>query len=231
MTGFEAVLFDAGGTLIHVDGERVCAAARAPYSPDRFYAAETAATSAAGEWIRRHPESTDAERMPVFLGELLRSLGLPEEDREDAAIRIAREHRRANLWSAATPGARETLAALKGRGYRLGVISNADGRVRQLLEEAELAPHLEIIVDSSVVGVEKPDPRIFLSAVGLLGLEASRCAYVGDLYETDIAGARAAGLRPILIGACPAPEPVERIAGLAELLELFPGLGGFDDRL
>ncbi len=223
MRRVEALLFDAGGTLIHVDGERVCAAARAPFSPRRFAEAEAAATSAAGDWIRRHPESTDAERMPLFLGELLRALGVPGEEREGAALRIVREHRRSNLWSAATPGARETLAALKGRGYRLGVISNADGRVRQLLEEAELAPQLEIIVDSSLVGVEKPDPRIFLSAVGLLGLDASSCAYVGDLYEVDITGARAAGLRPILIGACPAPEPVERIAELAELLDLFPG--------
>jgi putative hydrolase of the HAD superfamily len=223
MTGFEAVLFDAGGTLIHVDGERVCAAAQAPFSPRSFAEAEAAATSAAGSWIRRHPESTDAERMPVFLGELLRALGVPDEEREGAALRIVLEHHRANLWSAAVPGALETLGALKQRGYRLGVISNADGRVRRLLEEAELAPQLEIIVDSSVVGVEKPDPRIFLSAVALLGLDASRCAYVGDLYEVDIAGARAAGLRPILIGACPAPEPVERIAELAELLELFPG--------
>jgi putative hydrolase of the HAD superfamily len=225
VTKFEAVLFDAGGTLIHVDGERVCAAAGAPFSQRHFAEAEAAATGAAGSWIRRHPESTDAERMPVFLGELLRALGVPDEERQDAALRIVQEHLRANLWSAAVPGARETLVALKGRGYRLGVISNADGRVRRLLEEAELAPQLEIIVDSSVLGVEKPDPRIFLSAIALLGLDASRCAYVGDLYEVDITGARAAGLRPILIGACPAPEPVERIAELAELLELFPGPG------
>ena len=79
-----------------------------------------------------------------------------------------------------------------------------------------------MILDSAEVGVEKPDPRIFLAAANRLGLPAACCAYVGDLYEIDILGARAAGFRPILIGADSAPEPVERAAELAGLLEIFP---------
>jgi HAD superfamily hydrolase (TIGR01549 family) len=144
------------------------------------------------------------------------------EDRRIAASRIAREHHRANLWSAAAPGARETLEILARRGYRMGVVSNADGRVQKLLEDEGLATHLEFILDSTHVGVEKPDPRIFLAATGRLGIAPAACAYVGDLYEIDILGARAAGLFPILIGGCPAPESVERVANLAALLELFP---------
>jgi putative acetyltransferase len=218
-----AILFDAGGTLINVDGRRVCAAADLPYRAGEFVDAEAAAVAAVRTWILEHPESTDFERLPLFLDHLLRALGLDlPEDRNRAAARIAQEHGRANLWSGAAAGARETLAALAQRGYRLGVISNADGRVRKLLEDAGLATHLEIILDSAEVGLEKPDPRIFLAATGQLGVSPAACAYVGDLYEIDILGAAAAGLRPILIGRCPAPETVERVAHLEELLALFP---------
>jgi putative acetyltransferase len=218
-----AILFDAGGTLIHVDGRRVCAAAEIPCLPEAFATAESAAINAIRAWILDHPESTDAERLPLFLDQLLQALGMADpEDRRTAASRIAREHHRANLWSGAAPGAHETLEVLARRGYRMGVVSNADGRVQKLLEDAGLVTHLEFILDSAHVGVEKPDPRIFLAATFRLGIPPASCAYVGDLYEIDILGARAAGLFPILIGGCPAPESVERVANLAALLELFP---------
>jgi putative acetyltransferase len=223
----EAILFDAGGTLIHVDGLRFCAAAEIPYRPEAFVAAEAEATGAVRAFVLEHPDSTDSERLPLFLDRLLAALevALPE-DRRTAASRIAREHRRANLWSGPAAGAREALEALAGRGYRLGVVSNADGRVRKVLEDAGLAAHLEVILDSAHVGFEKPDPRIFLAATVELGLPPASCAYVGDLYEIDILGARAAGLRPILIGRCLAPETVERVANLGELLALFPAHAG-----
>jgi putative hydrolase of the HAD superfamily len=218
-----AILFDAGGTLINVDGRRVCAAADLPYRAEEFSDAEAAAVAAVRAWILEHPESTDFERLPLFLDHLLRALGLDlPEDRNRAAARIAQEHGRANLWSGPAAGAHETLAALAQRGYRLGVISNADGRVRKLLEDAGLATHLEIILDSAEVGLEKPDPRIFLAATGQLGVSPAACAYVGDIYEIDILGASAAGLRPTLIGRGPAPDTVERVARLEDLLALFP---------
>ncbi len=222
----EAILFDAGGTLIRVDGQRFCAAAGLPHLPEAFISAEAEATGAVRSWILRHPESTDEERMPLFLDRFLQALGVEgRPEREAAARRIAQEHDRANLWSGAAPGAHETLQILRERGYRLGVVSNADGRVQRLLEEAGLATHLETILDSAHVGVEKPDPRIFLAATERLNLPPSSCAYVGDVYEIDILGARAAGLRAILIGACPAPDPVERVEMLSDLLDLFPPIG------
>ncbi|MGH9364701.1 MAG: HAD family hydrolase [Thermoanaerobaculia bacterium] len=223
MKGIGGILFDAGGTLIHLDGERVCRAAGLSWAPEQFAQAEAAATVEVRDWIQRHPGSTDAERLPRFLDAILRRLGLEDAlELQRAAGEIAREHGRANLWSRPASQAAETLTALRARGYRLGVVSNADGRVRRLLEEAGLASHLEIILDSAEVGVEKPDPRIFLAATKRLRLPAAACAYVGDIYEIDIAGARAAGLAAILIGSCPAPEPVTRVPDLAALLELFP---------
>jgi putative hydrolase of the HAD superfamily len=175
-------------------------------------------------WIVAHPQSTDLERLPLFLDTILRHLAVESApDRRAAAARVTQEHRRSNLWSRPNEGASQTLSALRGRGYRLAVVSNADGRVRTLLDQAQLAPFFDCILDSAEIGIEKPDRRIFVAAAEKLGLPAESCAYVGDIYEIDILGARAAGLYPVLIGDCPAEEPVERIAKLEELLDLFVG--------
>jgi HAD superfamily hydrolase (TIGR01549 family) len=227
MRSIRAVLFDAGGTLIHLDGERICRAAGLPWSRGRFAEAEANATARVRAWILQNPRSTDAERFPLFFDAILSGLALgTEEERVEATRRIAAEHARANLWSRAGEDAAETLEALHARGYRLGVISNADGRVRRLLEDAGLASRLDLILDSAEVGIEKPHPGIFLAATRRLGLEPADCAYVGDIYDIDVVGARAAGMEPVLIGRCPAPEDVRRVALLRELLELFPATAG-----
>jgi HAD superfamily hydrolase (TIGR01549 family) len=222
--GIRAVLFDAGGTLIHLDGPRICAAAGIAFSEERFAAAEAAATAEVRGWILRHPQSTDAERFPLYFDSILRGLGVEEgPGRTEAIRRIAAEHGRANLWSRAGHLAAATLDTLHARRYRLGVVSNADGRVRRLLEDAGLASRLDFILDSAEVGFEKPDARIFLAATDRLGLPPAACAYVGDIYDIDIVGAQRAGLEAILIGLCPAPGDVRRVRDLSELVELFPG--------
>ncbi len=223
MSSIKAILFDAGGTLIHIDGERFCAAAALPWDETSFEAAENSAVAAVQRWVRSNPTSTDAERLPLFLDEILSGLGLLPDRRSEAARAVASEHRRSNLWSRAYSDAPAALSKLSGRGYRLAVVSNADGRVRGLLERAGLSPFFELIVDSSEVGVEKPDPRIFLAATERLGLAPSACAYVGDIYEIDIVGARRAGLQALLIGTGLAPDGVLRVGGLTELVKLFPG--------
>lgn len=222
--GIRALLFDAGGTLIHPDGRRVCSAAGIPFRVEVFRNAEAAAVGAVRAWIDEHPQSTDAERLSPFLDAMLEALGVEEgAERLEAARRVVAEHRAENLWSAPADGAEEVLEALKARGYRLGVISNADGRVRALLESAGLCGFLELVVDSAEAGLEKPDSRIFLLATERLGLPANACAYVGDIYEIDVLGARAAGLEALLIGDSPAPASVARVPNLSALLPLFPG--------
>ncbi|HKD10742.1 MAG TPA: HAD family hydrolase [Thermoanaerobaculia bacterium] len=225
MRGIRAILFDAGGTLVHVNGEAICRAAGLPYTESSFRDAEAAAHRQVRRWIAERPDSTDAERLPVYIDGMLRELGIEDEAARAAGTRrIAEENARASLWSRPGEGAVSTLETLRGRGYRLGVISNSNGHVRKLLQQARLAPFLEVIIDSSEVGIEKPDPRIFFAATEQLALMPSVCSYVGDIYEIDVLGARAAGLAPILIGSCAAPEPVERVAALADLLALFPPL-------
>jgi putative hydrolase of the HAD superfamily len=205
-----------------VDGERFSVAAGLPWDERAFDRAEAAGVAAVQRLVLERPRSTDAERLPLFLEAILEDLGIPPEGRRAASARIAAEHRRSNLWSRAYADAADTLEALARRGYRMGVVSNADGRVRGLLERAGLSPFLEIVVDSSEVGFEKPDPRIFQAATARLDLPPSACAYIGDIYEIDVLGARGAGLRAVLIGTGAAPEGVERVESLTDLLELFP---------
>ena len=223
--GLEAILFDAGGTLIHLDGPRVCRTAGVEADDGAFRSAEADSMAAMRAWILENPDSRDAERLPLFLDGILRRIGLEDAGRRRiAAGAVAREHVRSNLWSRGGPGAHETLAALKERGYRIAVVSNADGRVRSLLDQAGLSPFLEVVIDSAEVGVEKPDPRIFFAATDRLGVAPTSCAYVGDIYEIDVVGARAAGMHPVLIGPGTVPEsgaPVDRVATLTELLALF----------
>jgi HAD superfamily hydrolase (TIGR01509 family) len=219
-----AVLFDAGGTLIHVDGERVCRAAGVRFEDAAFRRAEADAVAAVRALVLARPDSQDAERIPLYFDTLLSGLGVREPaERRRAAGEVAGEHRRSNLWSRRAEGSVETLGSLRRRGYRVAVISNADGRVRGLLEAAGLAPHLEFVVDSAEVGLEKPDSRIFHAATDRLGLPPAACAYVGDIYEIDVVGAEGAGLVPVLIGEGPAPEGTRRVPDLPALLSLFPG--------
>jgi len=174
--------------------------------------------------VLERPESRDSERVPLYFETLLAGLGLDDPiRRRTAAQDVGEEHRRANLWSKKADGAAETLETLRARGYRVAVISNADGRVRGLLETAGLAPLLEFVVDSAEVGVEKPDPRIFHAATDRLGLAPEVCAYVGDIYEIDVVGAERAGLSAILLGDGPAPGGVRRVARLVDLDPLFTG--------
>jgi putative hydrolase of the HAD superfamily len=131
------------------------------------------------------------------------------------------------LWSHVLPGVADALRALAGR-YRLGIVSNNDGTVAELLAELELcqlgegpAARVEVIIDSALVGLEKPDPRIFDAALDVLGLPADEVGYVGDTLAYDVAGARAAGLRPFHVdpyGLCAARDH-EHLTGLSDLLK------------
>jgi putative hydrolase of the HAD superfamily len=102
----------------------------------------------------------------------------------------------------------------------LGVISNADGRVRRQLEMAGLAPFFEVIVDSAEVGVSKPDPAVFRLALQRLGVAPTDAVYVGDIRRVDVEGARAAGMRALWLAPTVAAGAAERIVRLSDILTL-----------
>jgi putative hydrolase of the HAD superfamily len=130
---------------------------------------------------------------------LLRATGVPPHLEQEANRRLKEAHVAENLWTHVAEETPAALGELRDMGYRLAVVSNADGRVEALLRGRGLADYFEFIIDSHVFGVEKPDPRIFRAAVERLALEPEVCLYVGDLYPVDVLGARAAGLEALLL--------------------------------
>ena len=162
-----------------------------------------------------------------FFLTLFRDSGVPPEATDDLAERVREEHRRFHLWTEPAEGAAEALAELRSRGFRVGVVSNADGRVERVLERTGLRPFLEFVVDSHVVGFEKPSPRIFLEGVRRLGLSPAQCVYVGDLFPVDVLGAWRAGMHALLVDPWGgAPPDVSTIPDIRDLSRrLSPGEG------
>jgi HAD superfamily hydrolase (TIGR01509 family) len=198
-----AVLFDAGGTLINPHYERVCAVfqrvlGRAP-RPEAFADAEYAGRAAVEAMMAGPAASSDGDRWTVNFLAMFQALGFSAAEIRRVAPHVVAEHKAANLWTEPVPGAAAGLAELRGAGYVVGCVSNADGTVDRLLAGAGLAEHLSFIVDSGAVGIEKPDPRIFAMALEMAGVAPDEALYVGDLYPVDVLGARRAGIEPVLL--------------------------------
>lgn len=105
------------------------------------------------------------------------------------------EHQRTKNWfTVLGPDVVETLDLLKRDGWRLGIISNSEGRVHELLTNVGIRGFFDVLVDSGVEGVSKPDPAIFRLATARAGVDAPRCLYVGDQPDVDVKAARAAGM-------------------------------------
>jgi HAD superfamily hydrolase (TIGR01509 family) len=208
MTGVRAIFFDAGNTLIRMNYPVILAELA------RLGVPATLADLERAEWRAR--VRLDASFAPGAstehpdTGERYVRLILDELAVRDTTIHTAivawRRGYNAPLgfWTAMEPEADLALALARERGLRTAVISNSDGTVANILAYLGLAQHLEFVIDSSKVGVEKPDPRIFRIALERAGLKPDEAVYVGDLYSIDVVGARAAGMRAILMdpGAC-----------------------------
>jgi putative hydrolase of the HAD superfamily len=120
------------------------------------------------------------------------------------------------------PEVPETLRVLHERGIALIAVSNWDCSLCRWLEDAGLLQLLDGVVSSGASGYAKPDPAIFLRALWYAGAEPGDVVHVGDSMDNDVAGARAARLRPVLV--CRDGEPpgdVEAIGTLAELPSLL----------
>lgn len=103
------------------------------------------------------------------------------------------------LWNRALSGVAGALERLGAEGIARVVVSNSDGSVERSLEHAGLRGLVDHVVDSHLVGREKPDPAIFEHALAVSGVERSACLHVGDLLAADVLGARAAGIEAVLL--------------------------------
>ncbi len=124
-----------------------------------------------------------------------------------------------SLRFVAFPEVPAALAALRAEGWRLVVVSNWDVSLHERLAETGIAPLVDAAVASAELGVAKPDAAIFRHALRVAGAPAEGSWHAGDSVEADVEGARAAGLRPVLVARDgePAPAGVPAIATLTEL--------------
>lgn len=243
MPRLRAVLLDAGGTLIHPDHEFILERVSAHGLAVDLAAYEVAkrhAQAVVGDLLRSDEPGDDASRARAWFTALLTRLGLSADRIQAVGEDIRARHVEGRLWIRALPGTREMLQGLRDAGLRLGVVSNADGRVAEYLETAGLASCFELILDSAIEGIEKPDPRIFERACARLGVTPEETVYVGDTYEIDILGARAAGIRGILLvdrlrDGPPVDPPrdglacIGAITELPDALDLVPAAEAGDD--
>ena len=125
---------------------------------------------------------------------------MAERPRLEAALEqfLARQ-KGPGLWIRPMEGARAAIDRVAALGLRRAVVSNSDGRAEWHLEHCGVREGIELVVDSQIVGIEKPDPRIFRIALDRLGVAAARALYVGDIRSVDEAGARAAGMHFVLL--------------------------------
>jgi putative hydrolase of the HAD superfamily len=187
-----AVFLDALGTLVELEPPWVALRERVPaeVSDEALMAAIRAEMS----YYREHAhEGRDAESLAdlrVRCAELVsRELGT-----EVTAQQLVESIRFA-AYSDADPA----LRALRDRGVRLVVVSNWDCSLPQVLAGCGLAERLDGTVTSAEAGARKPEPAIFARALELAGCEAADALHVGDTPQEDVAGARATGIRPLLL--------------------------------
>ncbi len=140
------------------------------------------------------------------------------------AREIIRAFEDPQLWMP-YPDVPDTLAELRRRGFRQGVISDWTGPLDKILGAHGLLQHLDFVLTSGEVGAAKPNPHLFRLALRQAGVTPEQAIHVGDTYWTDVLGARVAGIQPILIDrkATKPPADCPVITSLAELLALLDG--------
>lgn len=201
-----AVTFDYGQTLAEldtaflakralewgavVDAERLDEASPTAWSA--YDAAKRAGKSGHGAWT-------------LFMSTLLSHAGVtskehPGTDVTDGLVEyLWSEQPRRNLWRRPIVGMKELVAELAARGVRLGIVSNSEGRLSELLDEVGLRSYFGFVADSGLLAFEKPDPRIFEYAANGLEVAASDTVHVGDAWVADIEGALGVGARAIWV--------------------------------
>jgi len=222
-----AVLLDVGGVFFVPNHQllappiEAAGGSTAEAVLDRAHYAGMAAMDATG--------GLDWER---YKAALAGAAGVPPAHIADAVEGLNGALGAANLWSRLLPGAVEGLRAIAATGVDIAIVSNSDGTVEELLATSGVCQigdgqgvRVTAVVDSHVVGFEKPDTRIFQVALDALGVSPDRAVHVGDTAFADIDGARAAGLRPLHLdpyGDCPRPTgDHEHVRSLLEVAALL----------
>jgi HAD superfamily hydrolase (TIGR01509 family) len=213
----KAIFFDVGNTLLFPDRAYILAPLHQRNlipSLAQWHAIERK-TKKEFDDILQHDRKADRSFWYLFYSHLLDELDVVDDPLCDALVGATRVS--AN-WREIRPGTRESLLRLRRR-YRLGVISNADGSIADVLERCGIADCFLTITDSGLVGHEKPHPAIFEAALRVMDATPEQSLYVGDMYSVDYLGATGAGMQAILFDVSGAHREsgLPRVESLEEL--------------
>lgn len=219
----EVILLDAGNTLVFLDHDALATAAaefgstvsatalRAsePLAKKSYEAALTSGMSHEEGWY-------------LYVQTIFTTAGLAQPLAEQAARAARVEHDVFNLWRSVPADLVPALERGRRAGFRYGVVSNSEGKLDDLFARVGLSSFFEVVVDSALEGVRKPDPEIFRRALARMGVESDAALYVGDIPHVDVEGARAAGLDAVLVdtlGHYPDYTGAPRFASVAALID------------
>ena len=213
----KALFFDVGNTLLFPDRKRMLQALheRQIFPSDELLKEIERQTKHEFDSLLEGNSGVDHGFWHIYYSRLLAALEIPEDGfRTDL---VSRTRISAN-WCEIRPGTREALQRLRER-YKLAVISNADGKIAEVLARCGIADCFETITDSGIVGKEKPHPAIFAAAVRSLGVSPGESIYVGDVYSVDYLGATCFGMRSVLFDVAGAyrDRNLPRVESLEEL--------------
>jgi putative hydrolase of the HAD superfamily len=218
-----ALLLDAGDTLLFMDYDalsQALASLAVSVAPERLERGMFVAKSAYQTVVS---ESSQHENgWFVLVRSLLLQAGIPTAEAEPLLAPLRKLHEEFYFWRKVPAELPDALARARDAGMRLGVVSNSEGRLQSVLERVGLSPLLEVVIDSHLEGVSKPDPEIFHRALFRMHVPAARAIYAGDLPEIDLAGAQAAGMHGVLVDAFDsyrARPDLPRVSSVAQLID------------
>lgn len=218
------VFLDAGGVLVTPNWQRVSAALLAygvHVTPGALGSADPLARRDID--LGLGAAASDQQRGWGYFNLVLEHCGMAPSPATIAALEdLQRYHAERNLWENVPEGVPAALDRLRAMGLKLAVVSNANGKLKQLFARLDLARRFDVMLDSAEEGVEKPAPRIFELALERSNSRREETLHVGDLYNVDVQGARGVGLEAVLLDGADLYEGFDclRIRTLGEL----PGL-------
>jgi putative hydrolase of the HAD superfamily len=237
MPTIQAIFFDIGDTLVFDDPplkERLMSAAQAvglTLDPARLPGAFRAAEAFAVERYVAGIVWDAPGALRETVGVLWSALGLPPlSDSQWAAFASAFIFLPFTRF--VPPEAFALLDEIKRRGFTLGAISDWEDTLPDVLFDLGLLDYFDALAISAVVGKTKPNPLIFQDALAQVGLPPDACLHVGDWYELDAAGAKAAGLSALLFdwaGRSPDAD-CPRVTDWPQLTGYLRALPAPDDR-
>jgi putative hydrolase of the HAD superfamily len=213
----KVIFFDVGNTLLFPDRQHILAPLHQRNltpSLEQWHAIERR-TKKEFDDIVQHDGKADHGFWYLFHSHLLDEFDVRDDSLRDHLVSATRIS--AN-WCDIRPGTREMLEQL-GRRYPLAIISNADGKIADVLARCGIADCFLSITDSGLVGYEKPHPAIFQAALRAMDATPAESLYVGDVYCVDYLGAIGSGMQAILFDVAGAYRETDlpRVESLAQL--------------